>query len=105
MYRSLSSELHWWIWRHTPSKRAVVTLNQPPIFSGHPERKRILSPLYHPPETEYSVSSRTIPGLNWSFCSGMAVRIRRFELRQQRLQPAPVGTGHETRLPLAHDLL
>ena len=38
--------------RHTPKNVSLDRRVQPPIFSGKPERKRILSPSYQPPSLE-----------------------------------------------------
>src|SRR5215467_10027944 len=90
--------------RHTPCMGVSMMACQPPIFSGWPARKRTLSQSNQPPDCEYSVVSRTMPGVNWSFVRGTAVYPRRFKLLEQRLKPWAV-VGAEALLPLFEDAL
>ena len=57
--------------RHTPVNSPAAYCTQPPIFSGVPWRKRILSHSYHPPSEVYRVFSRLTPGLNSILESGI----------------------------------
>ena len=49
-----------------------VSVTQPPIFSGKPERKRTLSISNQVPSLDRLVDSRLTPGRNLRACSDMA---------------------------------
>ena len=57
--------------RQIPEKVVAEYWTQPPIFSGVPWRKRILSHSYQPPSVVYRVFSRLTPDLNRILESGM----------------------------------